>query len=359
MFSSLLRRVTVALILILIPHSFALAMVYPDVDYNHPFLRGIVGMTNDKLVNGYEDKSFHPDDGISRIEALKIVLNSAGIVVNPVASSGFVQPVVDRKGNVIKPATTTTKPKKSIGFPDIPLDGWYAAYVNTGEQMEIIHGYEDGLFRPANKVTRVESYKMLFRAFKALSDAPVEGEDWFTPYVNYALQHNLADYGDNPLLDLNNPHSLITRAEFTDLAFRMRNISPLTPLSRFSEGIYPEVKFTAAAVDAQKFGISTIDKRLATTDKHYRQVPGTNIYIYTALNFEEALAVVKAKFQKNIIVKGIELSQDNYAAGAYPFSKAVWQSPFEKTGLTYEQWYAMKVTSMIEEGYLKDKIIVN
>lgn len=198
---------------------------------------------------------------------------------------------------------------------------------------------------------------MLFRAFKALLDAPTEEEDWFTPYVNYALQHNLANYGDNPLLDLYNPHALITRAEFTDLAFRMRNISALTPTSRFSEASYPEIKISSITVDTAKFGTSTVDKRLASTDKHYRLVPGTNTYIYTARNFEEALAIVKAKFQKNITVKGIELSQDNYAAGAYPFSKDVWQGPFERTGLSYEQWYAMKVTSMIEEGYLKDKII--
>jgi len=347
MFHSFVRKIPLVLLLILIPSSSALAAAYPDVDYNHPFLRGIVGMTNDKLINGYEDKTFHPDDGISRIEALKIILKSADVSLAP--AQLIVPPV---------PAQDLARPtKKSIGFPDVPLDTWYAPYVNTGEQLEIIHGYEDGLFRPQNKVTRVESYKMLFRAFKALSDAPVEGEDWFTPYVNYALQHNLANYGDNPLLDLNNPHSLITRAEFTDLAFRMRNISPLISASRFNEGLYPEVKIAVASVDVQKYGTITTDKRLADTDKHYRLVPGTKVYMYTAMNFEEALAIVKAKFQKNITVKGIELSQDNYAAGAYPFSKAVWQSPFEKTGLTYEQWYAMKVTSMIEEGYLKDKVL--
>src|SRR3990172_11005356 len=117
MFHSFVRKIPLVLLLILIPSSSALAAAYPDVDYNHPFLRGIVGMTNDKIVSGYEDKTFHPDDGISRIEALKIILKSADVSLAPSSSS----------------SSSSPPSRRSIGFPDVPLDTLYAPYVNTGE----------------------------------------------------------------------------------------------------------------------------------------------------------------------------------------------------------------------------------
>ncbi len=333
------------------------AMTYPDIDYNQPYLRGIMGMTQSGIVQGYKDGTFRPDSHVSRIEALKIILKSANVSVRPLSETQFVSPPVDDRGNLI--TATPTPMVRSIGFPDIPLDSWYAPYVNTGEQKEIIHGYPDGLFRPQDPVTRVEAYKMLFRSFGVLLDAPVEGEDWFTPYVKYALDHNLANFGDNPNFNLNDTNALISRAEFTDLAFRLRNISVKTPSSRFSTSSYPEVSISSATINTDLFGLSTTSKSVARSDSHYMIASSSStvatMYSYVAQNYEEAKAIVQAKFKKDITYQGILLAHDNFAAGAYNFSLATWNSPFENTGLTYAQWYAMKATSMLQEGYLQDK----
>ncbi len=333
------------------------AMDYPDLDYDQAYLPGIMGMTTSGIVQGYEDGTFRPDSYLSRIEALKIILKSASVNVVPMGSTQYIAPAVDSYGQQIKP-TVSPLMSPSIAFPDVPLDSWYAPFVNTGEQKEIIHGYPDGMFRPQAYVSRVEAYKMLFRSFGVLLDAPVEGEDWFTPYIKYALDHNLANFGDNPRLDLSNSTALITRAEFTDLAFRLRNISAKIPTSQFSESSYPTVSIDYSDANPDLFGSTTTDKKVTLADRHYLPMStDAKTYVYTARNYAEAKAIAQAKFKKTINYAGINLAHDNFAAGAYDFSVAVWNSPFEKTGLTYAQWYAMKATTMLQEGYLKDKAL--
>lgn len=345
------------LVLTMVSVNTAHALAYPDLDYDQVYLPGIVGMTKSNIVQGYEDGTFRPNSYVSRIEALKIILKSASIGITPLSETQYVAPTRDMSGNLVTPSPSPLM-SRSIAFPDIPLDSWYAPYVNTGEQKEIIHGYTDGFFRPQANVTRVEAYKMLFRAFGVLLDAPVEGEDWFTPYVKYALDHNLANFGDAPVLDLNDSKALITRAEFTDLAFRLRNISPKMPTSRFSDSSYPTITIAYSDVNGEDFGKVTTDKKVALANRHYLPMfDDAKTFVYTARNYEEAKVVAQAKFKKSISFEGINLAHDNFAAGAYDFSLAQWHSPFEKTGLTYAQWYAMKATTMLAEGYLKNKVL--
>lgn len=336
----------------------AFAMVYPDVDYSHPYVRGIVAMTNAKLVSGYEDGMFRPDRGLSRIEALKIVLNSANIPSNGYSLTQYITPQVDIHGNVLPAATSPVDSKQGIAFPDIPLDSWYAPYVNAGESLEVIHGYPDGLFRPQTLITRVEAYKVLFRAFGVLKDAPVEGEDWFLPYVQYAANHNLANFTEDPFNNLAASGDIIPRGEFTDLAFRLRNIMPTNASSKFNNIDYPSISIPSEeALDVNKFGTTSNNWSVVSTDKHFMKVRNKDLFVYTALNLEEAKGIAEAKFQKTISIEGIELARKNYAAMAYPFDRNLWLTPFEQSGLTYEQWYSMKATSMLNEGYMENKAL--
>lgn len=333
-------------------------MVYPDVDYTHPYVRGIMGMTQAKLIQGYEDGLFRPDRGLSRIEALKIVLNSANIPTNGYSTTQYSAPQLDWKGNPLPSPTPVLDPAKGVAFPDIPVDSWYAPYVNTGEAKNIIRGYENGRFYPQSFVTRIEAYKMLFRAFGVLKDAPVEGENWFMPYVQYAINHNLTNFALDQLTNGQNMNDIITRAEFTDLAFRMRNISPTLVGSKFSNNSYPTVVINDdEVIDVTKFGQTTEDASIAAMDNHYMKKFNSSIYVYTAQNISEANAVLAEKFRKIISIEGIELAEKNYATMAYPFDRNVWKTPFENTGLTYEQWYAMKATDMLNDGYLENKTL--
>lgn len=49
-------------------------------------------------------------------------------------------------------------------FSDVPDNTWYSNAVNSLSEKEIIEGYEDGTFRPANDINRAEMAVMLDRA---------------------------------------------------------------------------------------------------------------------------------------------------------------------------------------------------
>jgi len=94
------------------------------------------------LVSGRDDGTFHPDDPITRVEALKILLRASGI-----------PPVL-------------TGETEDTGFSDVPFYEWYAPYVHTAVFEGLANGYRDGSFHPADFLRRAEAAKMLDAAMQ-------------------------------------------------------------------------------------------------------------------------------------------------------------------------------------------------
>ncbi len=76
-------------------------------------------------------------------------------------------------------------------FSDVPETHQYYSAVESLKNLEIVNGYEDGTFKPANSVNRVEALKMILTSAKI--EAPevteetgfpdVQQTDWFAQYV--------------------------------------------------------------------------------------------------------------------------------------------------------------------------------
>lgn len=86
------------------------------------------------IVSGYANGTFKPNAYINRAEAMRILLDAAGVDV----------------------ATTDY----DAGFPDVDTDEWYTPYINYAAEHEIVSGYKDGTFGPGNKLTRGEVAKI-------------------------------------------------------------------------------------------------------------------------------------------------------------------------------------------------------
>lgn len=95
------------------------------------------------FVSGYDDGSFHPNDSISRAEALEILTKIAGI--NTHDYTGF-----------------------EAQFSDVDSNDWFAVAVAVGVAYEIVEGYGDGSFRPNSNLTRAEASVITMRALEAL-----------------------------------------------------------------------------------------------------------------------------------------------------------------------------------------------
>ena len=122
------------------------------------------------IISGYEDGTFRPEEPISRAEA-------AGMIA---------------KAKNIEPVSGIST------FTDLNPEGWYVGFVEALGRLEILHGYGDGTFRPANHLTRAEAVTMLVRitetapsereleAIRRVAKVPFNDLDrkyWAMPYI--------------------------------------------------------------------------------------------------------------------------------------------------------------------------------
>ena len=113
-------------------------------------------------------------------------------------------------------------------FPDVLTSGqWYSDYVYNAYTHEIVGGYPDGFFRPAQTINRVEMLRIFTEASNAdLSTTPTSftfwhdvtvapETEWFIGYANYAFFNELLENDGNL-----NPAQSMTRLDVIKLLYR-------------------------------------------------------------------------------------------------------------------------------------------
>ncbi len=134
---------------------------FSDVE-NHEYQNAITYLKENGIVNGYEDGTFKPDIEINRAEFIKIVV---GAFIPESAIYG------------------------SNCFPDVKEE-WFAPYICTAKDIGVISGYPDGTFKPDRHINLVEALKIILeiQGMEFYSDPD---DDWFAPYIAYAVQTDL------------------------------------------------------------------------------------------------------------------------------------------------------------------------
>ncbi|MNI58864.1 Endo-1,4-beta-xylanase A precursor [compost metagenome] len=166
------------------------------------------------VVNGVGDGRFNPDADITRAEVAAIVLRALGLRPEP--------------GNV--------------PFTDVIGSEWYADFVSTAADSGLIAGYEDGSFRPQNKITRQEAMTMIARAMQitGLKDQLAESSRLTNALASFKDADNVASWAeesailsvaskviDGRTLELLEPQAYITRAEVATIVQRLLQYSNL------------------------------------------------------------------------------------------------------------------------------------
>ena len=105
---------------------------FDDVSKNHWGAPYIQKAKSLGILSGYADGTFRPDSQINRVEALKILLLASDL---------------DIKGG-------------SMNFPDTVSGAWYERYVALAQSLGIVNGYPDGTFGPGNSIKRSEMAKI-------------------------------------------------------------------------------------------------------------------------------------------------------------------------------------------------------
>lgn len=113
--------------------------LFDDVAYTDWYFASVEKLVVNKLINGYEDGTFRPENPITRSEFTKLIVGIADyldIELSEVSSDA--------------------------SFDDVAFDAWYADYVGKAAKSGLIMG-NDGKFNPDDRITRQDASVILYR----------------------------------------------------------------------------------------------------------------------------------------------------------------------------------------------------
>lgn len=173
---------------------------FTDVSSEHWAHSYIQFVKDNKIMQGYEDGCFRPDDNISREEWVKTVLTAF---------------VIDTTDAV-------------CAFADVTTDRWSYPYIAKAFEMIIINGISDSLFAPMQNISRQDAAVMFCRAARAAREGALSD----IAISNFTDAAEIADYAMEPInmlyrLEIVNgyddgtfrPNAPITRAEAAKIIY--------------------------------------------------------------------------------------------------------------------------------------------
>jgi len=134
-----LLSLVLALVMVLSVVSFAGAATFTDVD-DADLDAVVTRLAGLKILDGYPDGTFKPDNTITRAEFATIAVRALGL-----------HTTADLLANV---------PSK---FSDVKVTDWFNKYVNVATSQGILKGYPDGTFKPNNNITQAEALTIVLR----------------------------------------------------------------------------------------------------------------------------------------------------------------------------------------------------
>ncbi len=146
---------------------------FEDADINDVTFKYAKDLAEQDIIHGdAETHNARLDDNVARAEAAKTISRAAQHLI--------------KYGECLK-----------NDFPDVVSYSWYHRYTQNLKERGIIHGYDDGFYRPAQSINKVELYKILAITFgfTTKADAKIKSQEqeteWFMPYEDELHKRNI------------------------------------------------------------------------------------------------------------------------------------------------------------------------
>ena len=170
--------------------------LFKDIPSNYMYYKEVEYLTSNKIVTGYSDGTFKPNNKLTRAHAAVIMSRALGLntsnVKNPsfkdipanhiyykeiaaVAEAGIMS---GRGNNTFDPDATLTRAQmakivalaydlkgtSTIEFKDVPKNDWAYMYIQQLAANNITTGYNGNLYKPNESISRVHFGLFLYRA---------------------------------------------------------------------------------------------------------------------------------------------------------------------------------------------------
>lgn len=204
-------------------------IVFSDVQEDSYYSDPVDILTEKEIVEGIGDGKFAPKKDVTRAEAAAMIARAMDL-------------------------DTDREVGKAV-FKDVS-GGWYYGAIAALKEKEILHGYNDGTFKPNEPVTRAEFAKMIVEAYKLKGEGTVGYTDvkkgaWYSKYVVPIHQAEITQgVGNNKFA----PNSHTSRADAATFVYRTLNVDQFGK----ADGKAPitNVTDTAVTINGKEFSIS-------------------------------------------------------------------------------------------------------
>lgn len=169
---------------------------FTDID-QHKYQKAISYLYQNRIIDGYEDGTFKPDNAINRAEFTKII----------------VETFYTEEDRAYCMAETAQVDTEKI-FEDVPRSEWYAEYICVAQWKGLVNGHPDGTFKPNELISWVEALKITLEGFE-IAIAETEGE-WYQKYLDYAMTNDL-ELDDIFALDQS-----VSRGQMAEMIFKIK-----------------------------------------------------------------------------------------------------------------------------------------
>ena len=225
----------------------------PVVEIPDDVPTGLNGKDHYAYVVGYPDGMVYPQKNITRAEVATI----------------FFRLLTDE--------TREANMTKSNGYNDMKDGAWYTCAVSTLSKMGIIKGYEDGSFKPDASISRAEFAAIAARFDPDGDKTPATFSDvsshWAKDEISIAANHGwIKGYEDGSF----KPDQKITRAETMTLVNRVLNRLPET-----KDDLHKDMKTWVDNMDETAWYYLAVQE--ATNSHYFKNKTGTKFEQWTDL----------------------------------------------------------------------------
>jgi len=192
--------------------------VFTDVGTDSPYYEALKYLKDGGIVGGYADGSFKPGNTINRAEFTKII---AGAVASKDELDNCMNHYAAKDSYMSNVFTDVTF--AMVGGND-PV--WFFNYVCIAKFKGFVAGYDDGSFRPTQKINFVEAAKIITKALDYEMNASTV---WYETYVKKLDSKNAIP------LTIKSFSQNLTRGEMAEMIWRLKAMKTDLPSASFGD----------------------------------------------------------------------------------------------------------------------------